>query len=90
MVALSYDTAKNVAVAVAIGLAVLSLVAAAVIRTVATKVLTIVLMVGIGIVVWTQRQSLQDCAASARESRGQAGDTRPGSCSFLGFDITVP
>jgi len=88
MVALEFGTAKNIAVAIVIGLAVLCLIVAAVIRTVTTKVVVIVALVGIGALVWTEREDLQDCGGRAR-GRAEAGDRREVTCSFLGQDIDV-
>ncbi len=88
MVAITLETAKNVGIAVAVGLVALMLVMAVVVKNVTAKLVTIVIVGGMALGVWTQRSSLQDCAAKVR-SRGAVNDTSKVTCSFLGSDIKI-
>ena len=88
MIALTVETAKNIGIAVAVGLVILMLVMAVVIKNVTTKLICIVLIGGLAFVVWTQRSSLQDCADKVK-ARGLQGDTSDVTCSFLGSDVNV-
>jgi len=88
MLSLTLDTAKNIGVGAVIVLAMLALVVASVIRNVMAKIVTIALVVAIGIVVWTQRTTLQNCAERAKD-RVIAGSTSAVVCKFLGRTVTV-
>jgi protein-S-isoprenylcysteine O-methyltransferase Ste14 len=90
MLALTVTQARNIAMAVTIGLVVLSAVMAWLIKSLVMKVLSVAVLVGLAFAVWTQRANLQDCAdrLQARADAGvTGGDT---TCSFFGQDITVP
>jgi hypothetical protein len=89
MTAMTLESAKNIGIAVAVGLVALMLVMAVVIKNVTTKIISIVLIGGLAFGVWTQRSSLQDCADKVK-ARGALGDTSDVTCSFLGSDINVP
>ena len=88
MTAMTFETAKNIGIAVAVGLVALMLVLAMVIKNVTAKLITIVLVGGLAFGVWTQRSSLQDCADQVKD-RAALGDTSDVVCSFLGSDITI-
>ena len=66
MTAMTLETAKNIGIAVAVGLVALMLVMAVVVKNVTAKLLTIVVVGGMAFGVWTQRSSLQDCADKVR------------------------
>lgn len=85
MFALTLDSAKRIAVIVAIVFFVLALLSAWLIRAVTTKVLTVLILVGLALGVWTQRSSLEDCANRLRAAPGSAA-----TCSFFGNDVDVP
>ena len=89
MIALTMDSAKNIGIAVAVGLVALMLVMAVVIKNITTKLITMLLVGGLAFGVWTQRSSLQTCADKVK-ARGVLGDTTDVTCSFLGSDIKVP
>jgi hypothetical protein len=69
-----------------VGLVVIGLVVAFLARSAAIKVLGIVLLVGLGLLVWTQRADLHDCMDHAR---GAATSGAPGQCRFLGLKVDV-
>jgi uncharacterized membrane protein YqjE len=83
MTALTVDTAKNIGIAIAVGLVALMLVMAIVIKNVTAKLITVVLIGGLAFLVWTQRSSLQDCADKVR------ADASDEECKFLGSHVKV-
>ena len=89
MTAMTLESAKNIGIAVAVGLVALMIVLAVVIKNVTTKLISILLIGGLAFGVWTQRSSLQDCADKVK-ARGVLGDTTDVTCSFLGSEINVP
>jgi hypothetical protein len=89
MTAMTLESAKNIGIAVAVGLVALMIVSAVVIKNVTTKLISVVLIGGLAFGVWTQRSSLQNCADKVK-ARGALGDTSDVTCSFLGSDINVP
>ena len=84
--ALDADKVSTLGLLLVIGLVVVGLVIAAVARTVALKVLGIVLLVGLGLLVWTKRSDLHDCIDRAR---GAATSGTAGQCRFLGLKVDV-
>jgi uncharacterized membrane protein YqjE len=89
MTAMTLESAKNIGIAVAVGLVALMVLLAIVVKNVTAKIISLVLVGGLAFGVWTQRTSLQDCADKVQE-RGLAGDTSDVTCTFLGSDISVP
>jgi hypothetical protein len=89
MVALTLDSAKNIALLVALGFILLAVVSAVVIKQVTTKLLMVIVMGGLGILVWSQRSSLQDCAQRVKD-RGVSVGQAEVTCSFFGSDVKVP
>jgi hypothetical protein len=84
MTALSLESAKTIAIIVVIAFVAFAVISAWVIKNVTMKIISIVLMVGLGLGVWTQRSNLQDCADRAKE-KGGAGIT----CEFFGSEVSV-
>lgn len=89
---LTLDDAKTIAVVGAALFAVAAVVSFWIMKTVATKLVTAVLLALLAFGVWSQRVSLQECADKVQESYVRAGtevtisDT---DCSFFGFTITI-
>jgi hypothetical protein len=88
MTALTLESAKNIAIAVAVALVALMLVMAVVIKNVTGKLISIVIIGGLAFGVWTQRSSLQSCADKVRQ-RIAVGDASDVTCSFIGSDINI-
>jgi hypothetical protein len=91
MIALSVDSAKNIAIGAAGVFVVLSLLSAWVIKNVVGKIIMIVLMVGLALGAWTQRASLQDCANKA-QAAAQTGSTdalAKVTCKFFGTEVKL-
>jgi hypothetical protein len=88
MAAMTLDTAKNIGIAVAVGLIALMFVMAIIIKNVTTKLISILLIGGLAFGVWTQRSSLQDCADRVKE-RGLSVTSGDVTCKFLGSDVNI-
>ncbi len=86
---LTLQNVKIAAIVIVAVLAILALVVASVIRALVAKVVTIALLVGIGVAVWSQRTSLQSCASRAKD-RAAIGDPGGVVCTFFGKSVHVP
>ena len=89
MLALSVDGAKHLAVAIIVGFVVLSVVSAAAISNITTKIVSMLVFAGFALGAWTQRANLVDCAERARD-KVAVGDASDTACTFFGASITVP
>lgn len=89
MTALSLESAKTIAIVVAVIFVGFAVISAWVIKNVTMKIVSIVLLAGLGLGVWTQRTNLQECADSAK-AKVQAGISA-GSirCEFFGAEVSV-
>ncbi len=82
------DTVRNVAFVVVVGAVLLAVVSAFVVKAVVGKVVTIVMLGGLAVLVWSQRQTLQDCADRVGATLG-AGAVDDTTCTFFGRDVTI-
>jgi high-affinity Fe2+/Pb2+ permease len=91
MGALSVDSAKNIAIVVAVVFVVLSVVSALIIKNIVTKLILVVLLAGLALGAWSQRSSLSDCADRAQQeiASGTAG-TGSVTCKFFGTEVDIP
>lgn len=89
MLALSVGSARHLGVAIVVVFVVLSVVSATVIANVTMKIVTMLVMAGFALGVWTQRANLTDCAELAK-SKAAIGDTSPTTCTFFGVEVDVP
>lgn len=91
LLALTLDAAKNIAIVVILGLIVAAFLVAKFVSSVAVKAITILVLGGVVLGVWTQRQSLIECGDKVQE-KYRAGDFSATQCSFFGaeVDISVP
>jgi hypothetical protein len=85
---LDFDTVRNFALVVIVAAVVLAGVTAFVVKAVVGKVVTIVLLGGLAVLVWSQRQSLEDCADRVGATLG-AGAVDDTTCTFFGRDVTI-
>ena len=88
MFSMTVDSAKDIGIAVAVGLVVLMVVMFMLIKSVTTKLISVIIVGGLALGVWTQRSSLEDCASKVK-ARAALGDTTDVTCTFLGTDIKV-
>lgn len=92
LVALSLDAARNIAIAVAVVFLVGAIASAWLMKTVAQKVATALVLVVLAVSVWTQRGALDDCADKVTDSFRRDGlDVRveDTECSFFGFTVPI-
>ncbi|MGK0275797.1 MAG: putative membrane protein YfcA [Ilumatobacter sp.] len=92
MLALTLESAKQLAIAVVVVFVVGAFLAAWVMKTIVQKVATVFVLALLAFAVYTQRTSLQDCADKVQGNFDRVGtnvtvtDT---DCSFFGMTITV-
>ena len=92
MLALTLDQATNLAIVGATVLAVAAIVSFWVMKTIVQKIAMATLLGLLAFAVWTQRESLQDCADKVQGNFERVGtnvtvtDT---DCSFFGVTITI-
>ncbi len=89
MTSMTVESAKNIGIGVALGLVLLMVMMAWLVKNVTTKLISVLILAGLAFGVWTQRSSLQDCATKVK-ARSTLGDTTDVTCTFLGSDIKVP
>lgn len=91
MTALSVDSAKNIAIVVAVVFVVLSVLSAVIIKNIVMKLVAVVLLAGLALGAWSQRNSLSECAdkATAEIENGTAGADSI-TCTFFGTEIDIP
>ncbi len=87
--AFDLDTAKNTSLFTVAGAVLLALASVWLVKQVVTKVLTVVVLLAIAALVWSQREELTDCADEVRAT-GSAGFAPDTTCTFFGQDVTVP
>ena len=58
------------------------------IKNVTGKLISVIIIGGLALFVWTQRSSLQSCSHKLR-ARIAAGDRSDVTCSFIGSDIKI-
>ncbi len=88
MLGITLETARNVAVAVAVGLLAVAVLSAWVIKRIVSKVLAAGVLAALALVVWSQRSSLDDCADQV-EDRLRSGAVDDTTCTFFGRDVTI-
>ncbi len=89
LTALTVGSARHLGIAIVVVLVVLVVVSASVISNVTAKIVTMLLLGGSALGVWTQRANLTDCAERAR-AKVEIGDTTPTTCTFFGVEVEVP
>ncbi len=85
--AMSLESAKTIAIVIVVAFVVFAVISAWVIKNVTMKIISIVLMVGLGLGVWTQRSNLQDCADRAKDKVAAGVDEV--KCEFFGSEVSV-
>ncbi len=85
MLALTVEAAKNLAVVIVAVVVLFTVASAWLVRNVTAKVVTVLLLGGLALGVWTQRSALQGCADKVN-ANPTAGET----CKFFGAEVRVP
>jgi hypothetical protein len=88
MTSMTVDSAKDIGIAAAVFLVVIMVLMFLMIKKFTGKLISVIIVGGLALGVWTQRSSLENCASKVR-ARAALGDTSDVSCSFLGSDIKV-
>jgi hypothetical protein len=88
MICMTVESAKDIGIAIAVFLVVLMVVMFMLIKKATTKLISVVIVGGLALGVWTQRNSLEDCAGKVK-ARAALGDTSDLTCTFLGYDTKV-
>jgi hypothetical protein len=85
---LELDTVRNVALVVIAVAVVVVLVGAWLIKAIVGKLVVVGLVGGLAVAVWSQRESVQDCADRVETTlRAGVDDT---TCTFFGRPVTIP
>jgi uncharacterized membrane protein YqjE len=90
---LTLDSAKTYAIIAVIVLVVGAFIAAWALKTLIQKIVVFALLGALAFAVWTQRESLQDCADKVQANFELTDGVLPSTdteCSFFEFTITVP
>jgi len=87
-IGIDLDTARNSALAVAVGAVVLAVLAGWLLKAIIAKIVGVLLLGVIALLVWTQRTALDDCVEQVR-SRIASNSVETATCSFFGRDVTV-
>jgi hypothetical protein len=84
-----FETAKNASLWTVAGAVLLALVTVWLVKEVVKKVLTVVILLAIAGLAWSQRAELTACADEVRDTVDALAvpDT---SCTFFGQEVTVP
>jgi hypothetical protein len=85
---LEFDTVRNGALIAVAVMVVLAVTAAWIVKAIVGKLVVIVLLGALAAVVWSQRESLVQCADRVGSTL-QAGAVDDTTCTFLGRDVTV-
>ena len=85
---MTVDTAKNLLLVVIAVVILIAFLVAKYVTSAAMKALLILVLGGVVLGVWSQRQALSDCAAEVQE-KVSAGDGSSTQCSFFGTTVTV-
>ncbi|MBI4884085.1 MAG: hypothetical protein HY826_08530 [Actinobacteria bacterium] len=89
MTALSLESAKTIGIVVVLAFVAFAVISAWVIKNITMKIISVLLMVGLGLGAWTQRGSLQDCADKAK-AKVEAGIAEGSiKCEFFGTEVSV-
>lgn len=89
MTALSLESAKTIGIVVAVALLAFAVISAWVIKNITMKIISIVLLLGLGLGVWTQRANVQDCADKAKAKVSAGADKGSITCEFFGTEVSV-
>ena len=87
LAALDADRVARIGLLLVVGLVVIGLVIAILARTLVIKILGVAALVGAGVLVWSQRSSMQECMQQAKD--GAAGSSTVAPCEFLGLKVEV-
>ena len=85
MLALSLDSAKNIAIVAIVVMVVFAVLTAKFVANATRKAILVLEFGALALGIWSQRQSLQTCANNVKANVGQET-----TCSFIGKQISIP
>lgn len=88
MLALDLDAAKRIGVLLVATFVILAILFSIVVKKTTAKLVWVLLMCGLALGAWTQRNELQDCAERI-QGKVAVGDFSETTCSFFGTDVTI-
>lgn len=86
---LDLDTVRNASLWGVVALVLIALLAVWIIKQVVTKVLTVVVLLALAGLLWSQRAELTDCYDQIGGTIAASG-ARETTCTFFGRTVTVP
>jgi hypothetical protein len=89
MFALDLAAARNLALVLVIGLLIFALASLFVMKKVVVKIVAAVLLSGLSLGVWSQRDTMQTCVKDVRAAVGNSAATGT-KCTFFGSKIDLP
>ncbi|HQV57500.1 MAG TPA: hypothetical protein PKV27_05785 [Ilumatobacteraceae bacterium] len=88
MTALTIASAKNLALVIVVGLAVLAVISFWVIKNITTKLVMALILAGLALGVWNQRDELRQCGRNLQE-QVKLGSTSNLACTFFGIEVKL-
>jgi hypothetical protein len=86
---LELDTVRNVALFAIAAAVVVVLVGAWLVKAIVGKLVVVGLVGGLAVAVWSQRESVQECADRVGTTL-HAGAVDDATCTFFGRPVTIP
>ncbi len=93
MLALSTETAKQYGIYAIIGVLVVGVLSAFIVRKVVGKIISLIITVALAATLFGQRSSIDDCVKKLRQTAQgavTAGRVDDPTCTFFGMEIKVP
>lgn len=90
VLALTTDSIRSSALVIAIVLIALGLLAAVVVQKIVVRVVSLVVMAGLGLLVFNQRASIETCANKVKDQALSAAGITKTQCTFFGIKVDVP
>ena len=83
---MTISSAKNLALVLVVGFVILSIVSFWVIKNLTTKLIMALVLAGVALGVWYQRNELRDCARNVQE-QVKLGVPGKLTCTFFGTEV---
>lgn len=90
MLALSVDSAKNVAIVVVVVFLAFTVLSAWVVKNIVGKIISVVILAGLSATAWSQHSNLQTCVDDAKAAVVANGTDAHTTCKLFGLTIKVP
>jgi hypothetical protein len=89
MLAIDVEAAKKIGLVLVAGLVLFAVISAIVIKKVTTKIISVVIMGGLALGVWTQRTAVKTCADKVQTAASTTGLPAT-TCKFFGTEVKIP